>query len=427
MIAKPEEKPSQRFRESSKRILTSWLDLESLAEKNRQLNELLYQELTKLPSAQLVLEKIRPVLKTRRRINLLYATLLASSDVAEVLGWQIFDQARQGLSSLLQASKTLKETSVEHEIIPSGRGFLIILFPKDDKIVGEKNLERIKRGLQSELNQSLEQAFEPAVAEKFEVQVGKASCQISSTMPADVSAVRLEQLIHNSIEEAMEDSAKEAGDLKSTKEDLSRLLQPIYDLQLKKVLAYEAPSYEPGSKTPRASQLLQWGQNYDLKNLPLFVSIEPATVGEPELRKIVKVALDSPGSPLKTSIVFEIAEPSVTINFDYFKLVTQYFKTLNFGIALNNMRSHYAAFETMNELKPDFVKISAFLTSGINEDPVKQELVLALSKLASRIRIPVIAEEISTQSDLETLKKLGIRYGQGTLLGNEKRKMQNVK
>lgn len=416
MIAKPEEKPSQRFRESSKRVLTSWLDLQSLAEKNRQLNELLYQELTKLPSAQLVLEKIRPMLKTRRQIELLYVTILASSDAAEIFGWQIFDQTQQGLSSLLEASSTLKDSLVEREIIPSGRGFLIILFPKDSETVGDKNLERIKRGLQSELNQSLGQVFQSQLASKFEVQVGRASCRIGSTMPADVSAVRLEQLIHEHIEKAMEDSTKPAGDLKLTKEDVSRLLQPIYDLQSRKGLAYEAPSYEPGSKTPTASQLLQWGQRYDLKKLPLFVNIEPATVGEPEFRKVVKASLDSPSTPLKTNIVFEIAEPSATQDFDYFKLVTQYFKTLNFGVALNNIRSQYAAFETMNELKPDFVKISAFLTSGINEDPVKQELVLALSKLASRIKIPVIAEEISTQAELETLKKLGIRYGQGPLL-----------
>lgn len=415
MAAKPEEKSSQRFRESSKRVLTSWLDLQSLAEKSRQLTELLYQELTKIPNARLVIEKIRPLLKTRREAKLLYVTILASSDAAEIFGWQIFDQTRQGLQPLIETSNVLKEAPVESKIIPSGRGFIIILFSKNKEVIGEKNLERIKRGLQNELNQSLRQAFEPALARKFEVQAGKASCHIDSLVPPDISVVKLEQSLHRCIEDAMEDSTKPLEEQKPAEKNLSLLLQPIYDLSSGRVLAYEAPSYEPGGKTPTASQLIRWGQSYDLKNLPLFINIAPTTVGEPEFRKVIRTVLDSPGSPLKTGIVFEMAEPAVTQDFDYFKLAAQYFKILNFGIALNNMRSRYAAFEAMNELKPDFVKIGTFLTSGINEDPIKQELVLALLKFASRIRIPVIAEEISTQAELEILKKIGIRYGQGPL------------
>ena len=55
--------------------------------------------------------------------------------------------------------------------------------------------------------------------------------------------------------------------------------------------------------------------------------------------------------------------------------------------------------------------------AGIDEDSSRQELLRALQSLAQRIGAKIIGEGLDTLEELETLRSLGIPYGQGWLFG----------
>jgi EAL domain-containing protein (putative c-di-GMP-specific phosphodiesterase class I) len=69
------------------------------------------------------------------------------------------------------------------------------------------------------------------------------------------------------------------------------------------------------------------------------------------------------------------------------------------------------------ELRPAFVKLDIRLASDIDRDPARQAMVAGMCHYARETRATLIAEGIQTQAELETLSRLGVRLGQGYLLG----------
>ena len=62
------------------------------------------------------------------------------------------------------------------------------------------------------------------------------------------------------------------------------------------------------------------------------------------------------------------------------------------------------------------IVIAAFV-AGIDEDLNRQELLRALHRVAEKIGARIIGEGLDTLEELETLRRLGIPFGQGWLFG----------
>ncbi len=63
------------------------------------------------------------------------------------------------------------------------------------------------------------------------------------------------------------------------------------------------------------------------------------------------------------------------------------------------------------------MKLDIGLIRGIDIDPARQALIAGMDYFARKRKLLLIAEGIETAAELETLRPLGIRYGQGYLLG----------
>jgi EAL domain-containing protein (putative c-di-GMP-specific phosphodiesterase class I) len=87
------------------------------------------------------------------------------------------------------------------------------------------------------------------------------------------------------------------------------------------------------------------------------------------------------------------------------------------SVAVDDAGAGYASFTQLLRLRPDIIKIDGELINGIDEDPVKRALATALKSLASELPADLVAEAVETGSQLETLVRLGIEYGQGLYLG----------
>ncbi len=86
-------------------------------------------------------------------------------------------------------------------------------------------------------------------------------------------------------------------------------------------------------------------------------------------------------------------------------------------IALDDVGFGRSRLETLLALEPDIIKADKKLVIGISDNKEQLVSVKRLLKVAASLETEVIAEGIETERDLNVLKDLGVKYGQGFLWG----------
>ncbi len=86
-------------------------------------------------------------------------------------------------------------------------------------------------------------------------------------------------------------------------------------------------------------------------------------------------------------------------------------------VAVDDAGSGVANFAHILQLNPDYVKTDLVIVRGIETDLMRRALVLGLLAFARESTSQVIAEGIETEEELAILRKLGVPFGQGHLLG----------
>ena len=87
------------------------------------------------------------------------------------------------------------------------------------------------------------------------------------------------------------------------------------------------------------------------------------------------------------------------------------------GIAIDDVGFGRSCLESLILLQPDVIKIDKRLVNGISHDKSQKEMLRRLLAVVESLHTKIIAEGIETREDLETLKELGVPYGQGFLWG----------
>lgn len=214
--------------------------------------------------------------------------------------------------------------------------------------------------------------------------------------------------------------------------------EPIVDVESRTVFGYEALSRGPeGTELHSPLELFSRATEEDLlfqldrlcreralegaQDLPggakLFLNVRPTTIHDPNFRadNLEKTLAQCKLRP--SDVVFEISEQESIGNFEIFREVRDYYRSLGFQIALDDTGAGYASLESVMELMPDYIKMDRSFVSGIDKDLGRQELLRAIQALAQRIGAKMIGEGLDTLEELETLGELGVAYGQGWLFG----------
>jgi EAL domain-containing protein (putative c-di-GMP-specific phosphodiesterase class I)/DNA-binding NarL/FixJ family response regulator len=86
-------------------------------------------------------------------------------------------------------------------------------------------------------------------------------------------------------------------------------------------------------------------------------------------------------------------------------------------LAVDDAGSGYASLKHILRLQPSYVKLDMEWVRGIDQDPVRRSLVSGLAYFADVTRSELIAEGIETEAERVALLELGVKLGQGFLLG----------
>lgn len=113
----------------------------------------------------------------------------------------------------------------------------------------------------------------------------------------------------------------------------------------------------------------------------------------------------------------EISEQQIIGDPSYLVPVVLAFKRAGICIAIDDVGFGRSCLESLVLLEPDIIKIDKRWVKGVARTKDHLQSLKRLIKIAESLDAEVIAEGIETVEDLNVLKDLGVKYGQGFLLG----------
>lgn len=117
------------------------------------------------------------------------------------------------------------------------------------------------------------------------------------------------------------------------------------------------------------------------------------------------------------NIVIELTEGDATNDYQQLRRAAREYRDLGVQIAIDDLGDAFSSLILWSELRPDYVKIDRYFIQNISTDPLKQQFVRSICEIAQQAQTMVVAEGIETVAELTTLRRLGVPYGQGYLLG----------
>ena len=115
-------------------------------------------------------------------------------------------------------------------------------------------------------------------------------------------------------------------------------------------------------------------------------------------------------------VVMELTEQAKVDDYPRLSGALDDLHLLGVRLAIDDTGAGFASLAHILKLSPDLIKLDRELTSGIDDDPVRIALATALVSFASGLGADIIAEGIETPAELDILRELGIKYGQGYYL-----------
>lgn len=117
-------------------------------------------------------------------------------------------------------------------------------------------------------------------------------------------------------------------------------------------------------------------------------------------------------------IGLELTETEAITDIGRLAVVLERLRTVGLGLALDDFGARNTPIGHLVDLPVTRVKLDASLIAGIGDDmPPSSWVVKAMAELATRLRIDVIAEGVTSGHQVRLLAKLGVPTAQGYLMG----------
>jgi len=261
---------------------------------------------------------------------------------------------------------------------------------------------------------------------------------------SDAPAARFERRLHQAIREARAMTLRQADGLVDERGAevrsilaagrLTTWYQPIVDMEQGTIMGYEALTRGPANTAyERADALFAGCRGEPLLDeldracrcqavrsargldprKKLFVNSLPESLGRPGftgggfLDALQEAALQP------RNLVLEITERTSIEDFEAFGRELSTLRRQGFLVAIDDVGTGYSSLQTITEIHPDFIKVDLSLVKNIHRSLLKQELVRSLLQAGARIGAQVIAEGIENEEEQRSLRRCGVRYGQG--------------
>jgi len=287
------------------------------------------------------------------------------------------------------------------------------------------------------------------------VEIGHASGTMQDLMSAADSACyvakqrgRGQVHVYSSRDEAI---ARERGDIQWLRQLQTALQENRFELAVQPIIAMGSgdetgPSIEvlirlpdPHGRIDNSAEFLRPAERYQLMpqidrwvlnaaltaigtgeiKLPgkrsCAVNVSGQTLGDEGFLAFVVEALDHSGVT-PSSICFEVTEAAISTNVQYAQRFIEVLHGIGCEFALDDFGNGLGAFSSLKHLPVDYLKIDGNYTRNLHAEPINQEMVAAIIKLARALEFRVIAEQVERQEDFDWLREAGIDFVQGNFI-----------
>jgi diguanylate cyclase (GGDEF)-like protein len=144
------------------------------------------------------------------------------------------------------------------------------------------------------------------------------------------------------------------------------------------------------------------------------INLFPATIIDIAPEELIEKL--SAGCPSK-SFCLEISEQQILGDPSHLVGPVETFKRSGISIAIDDVGFGNTCLESLILLEPDVIKLDKKYVRGIARDARIEKKLRRTLKIAEDLGAGVIAEGIESKEDLDALRGLGVKYGQGFYLG----------
>jgi EAL domain-containing protein (putative c-di-GMP-specific phosphodiesterase class I)/cellulose synthase/poly-beta-1,6-N-acetylglucosamine synthase-like glycosyltransferase len=207
------------------------------------------------------------------------------------------------------------------------------------------------------------------------------------------------------------------------------VFQPIVDLDGYRAVGYEALTRFDDGVAPdrRLAEIAGKGGGIELEMLLTRAGIRAAELIPPDAWLALNVSVDLVEAGRALSHILEPSPREVVLEIRAVDLreperFAEAVAALpGVAVSLTGVEASYESLTLVRQIGPRFVKLERGWLAQLATDPARQALVTALVTVSAESGLQVIAEGIESAEELEVLRRLGVRLGQGFLLGRPSR------
>jgi diguanylate cyclase (GGDEF)-like protein/PAS domain S-box-containing protein len=146
------------------------------------------------------------------------------------------------------------------------------------------------------------------------------------------------------------------------------------------------------------------------------INIAGQTLGDAQFLEFVVECFDHTGAS-PGDICFEVTESSVVASLDHARRFIAVLHGMGCEFALDDFGSGLSSFSTLRTLPMDYLKIDGSFIRNLAADTVNQAMVAAMIELSRSLKFRIVAEQCEDQSSLDLVRRMGIDFVQGFIIG----------
>ena len=381
-------------------------------------------------------------LRNERLANLgiVYLQLGRFAGIESVYGWELYDQVLRCVTESVRAdleASPLRSAFLSIQFTGCDGFYLLFDLSAGSTAAGQTALEKEALRFRDGATRLLSQRLGRTIVELMAV-------HYSAVCVPDDPRVRPSRNVIRGL--------REAARLVETRETAERLrlaascrailagrklhavYQPVVSIRENDVVGYEALIRGPVGEMERPDMLFAVAAEADMTleleslcletifaKVPrgvmgkkLFVNASPRLLGHSvflDQRNLDAVRRAHP------SVVVEVSEKEVVHDYPAFRETLDRLRHAGLQIAIDDAGSGYSGLESILQLRPEYIKVATSIVRNLHADTIKRQVITALATLGDQIQAPLIAEGIEQPEELDSLLALGVRMGQGFLLG----------
>jgi EAL domain-containing protein (putative c-di-GMP-specific phosphodiesterase class I) len=395
---------------------------------------------SKLPSLPSILHDVRVLLATHGYLGVILVDLEPLHAIEAECGSDTYNEliARIGSEIDQMRGEVIRSSDVVCSVRSYGEQIAIFLD-------GARHVRALSVGEIESLSERAYIAIAGRVFQLTRPYGSAAQVRLGHALILPNAMIQPERLIYRALDQARIIAADNARRLDTrarerlrdliVNRELSTVFQPILHMPDGQVQGYEALIRGPaGSELANPAMLFGLAHHTQLvseldraccevtvstaatmpQDALLFANVVPPLVNDAAFRRWL---LDKAQALGPQRVVLELNEGYAIRNYPLLEQGLKELRKEGVRVAVDDLGTGHANLDHVLRIQPDFLKLDISLIRGVDTSEVKQAIVSSLVSVGAAVNATLIAEGIEQPGEHQKLLELGVRWGQGFLLG----------